>query len=127
MRAGGWEAEFCRAVESHPDKAACTDRLILAFSTVHARIAYTNTVSIFAWENSMKNITLSADEGLIEEARRRAATENTTLNAVFRQWLADYVGRKRKAERALETLRELSATIDTGGRKFTREEMNERR
>ena len=75
----------------------------------------------------MKNITLSADEDLIVAARRRAVSENTTLNAVFRQWLADYVGRKRKAERALETLRELSATIDTGGRKFTREEMNERR
>ena len=75
----------------------------------------------------MKNITLSADERLIEEARRIAATKSTTLNAEFRLWLADYVGRKRKAERALETLRELSATIDTGGRKFTREEMNERR
>ena len=76
---------------------------------------------------AMKNITLSADEGLIEEARRIAATKSTTLNAEFRQWLADYVGRKRRAERALETLRELSETIDTGGRKFTREEMNERR
>ena len=75
----------------------------------------------------MKNITLSADAGLIEEARRRAVAENTTLNAEFRQWLAAYVGRTRKAERALETLRELSVTIDTGGRKFTREEMNERR
>ena len=75
----------------------------------------------------MKNITLSADEGLIKEARRIAATRSTTLNAEFRLWLADYVGRKRQAERALETLRELSATIDTGGRKFTREEMNERR
>ena len=75
----------------------------------------------------MKNITLSADERLIEEARRIAAARSTTLNAEFRQWLADYVGRKQRAERALETLRELSATIDTGGRKFTREEMNERR
>ena len=75
----------------------------------------------------MKNITLNADEGLIEEARRIAASRSTTLNAEFRLWLANYVGRKRQAERALETLRELSATIDTGGRKFTREEMNERR
>ena len=37
----------------------------------------------------MKNITLSADEGLIEEARRIAAAKNTTLNAEFRLWLAD--------------------------------------
>ena len=34
----------------------------------------------------MKNITLSADEGLIEAARRRAAAERTTLNAEFRLW-----------------------------------------
>ena len=74
----------------------------------------------------MKNITLSADEGLIEEARRIAVSRSTTLNAEFRQWLGDYVGRKLRADRALETLRELSSTIDTGGRKFTREEMNER-
>ena len=45
---------------------------------------------------------------LIEEARRIAAARSTTLNAEFRQWLADYVGRKQRAERALETLRELS-------------------
>jgi len=74
----------------------------------------------------MKNITLSADEGLIADARHRAATEKTTLNAVFRQWLADYVGRKRQAEKAMGTIHELQATYGTGGRKFTREEMNER-
>ena len=40
----------------------------------------------------MKNITLSADESLIDAACRRAASEQTTLNAQFRIWLADYVG-----------------------------------
>ena len=74
----------------------------------------------------MKNITLSADEGLIEEARRIAVSRSTTLNSEFRQWLASYVGRKRQAERALTTIRELQAAYGTGGRKFTREEMNER-
>ena len=75
----------------------------------------------------MKNITLSADEGLIEEARRIAAARSTTLNAEFRQWLADYVGRKRQAEKAMATIRELLQDIyRTGGRKFTQDEMNER-
>ena len=74
----------------------------------------------------MKNITLSADEGLIEEARSIAVARSTTLNAEFRQWLADYVGRKRQAEKAMATIRELQAIYGTGGRKFTREEMNER-
>ena len=75
----------------------------------------------------MKNITLSAEEELISAARRRAAAEQTTLNAEFRRWLTDYVGRKRQAERAMATIRDLQGIYGTGGRKFTREEMNERR
>ena len=74
----------------------------------------------------MKNITLSADEGLIEKARRIAAAKNTTLNAEFRLWLADYVGRKRQAEKAMATIHELQKVYRTGGRKFSRDEMNER-
>ena len=74
----------------------------------------------------MKNITLSADESLIAEARHRAAVENTTLNAMFRQWLADYVGRRQQAEKAMATIHELQSNYGTGGRKFTRAEMNER-
>ena len=35
----------------------------------------------------MKNVTLSADESLIEAARKRASSEDTTLNEQFRQWL----------------------------------------
>ena len=40
----------------------------------------------------MKNITLSADEDLIEAARRRALAERITLNAQYRLWLQSYVG-----------------------------------
>ena len=74
----------------------------------------------------MKNITLSADESLIEAARWRAAKEGTTLNAQFRLWLSDYVGRSRQADTALETIQALRGEIATGGHKFTRDEMNER-
>ena len=74
----------------------------------------------------MKNITLSADEALIESARQRAAKENTMLNEQFQRWLADYVGRQRQAERAMAAIDAVAEVIDTGGRKFTREEMNER-
>ena len=74
----------------------------------------------------MKNITLSADENLIAAARELAANEGTTLNARFREWLEDYVQRKRRAEEAMELIRELRTRVRTGGRKFTREEMNER-
>jgi len=74
----------------------------------------------------MKNITLSADETLIAAAREMAASEGTTLNARFREWLEDYVRRKRRAEEAMKLIRELRTRVRTGGRKFTRDEMNER-
>jgi len=73
----------------------------------------------------VRNITLSADENLIEAARRRAAAQRTTLNAQFRLWLADYVGRERHAAQAMRTVRELRGKLRVG-RKLTREEMNER-
>lgn len=73
----------------------------------------------------MRNITLSADENLIDEARKHATSRNTTLNAEFRLWLKDYVGRERQAARAMETIREIQGKLSVG-RKLTREEMNER-
>ena len=74
----------------------------------------------------MKNITLSADEHLIEAARKRAASEHTTLNAQFRLWLEDYVQRQRQAEKAIAYIDELRKHVRTGSQKFTRDEMNER-
>lgn len=74
----------------------------------------------------MKNITFTADERLIEAAREQAAADNTTLNEQFRRWLEQYA-RKRQAARAMQTLSRLQKKYSSGGRKFTREEMNERR
>ena len=74
----------------------------------------------------MKNITLSADENLIEAARQRAVAEHTTLNEQFRLWLDEYVRRKQQADAAMATINVLRGRISTGGRKFTRDEMNER-
>lgn len=74
----------------------------------------------------MKNITLSADEKLIEAARERARAEHTTLNQQVRRWLQDYVRSKQQAEEAMAVIQELRGKLHTGGRKFTRDEMNER-
>jgi hypothetical protein len=41
----------------------------------------------------MKNITLSADEQLIEQARLLAKSQHKTLNAMFREWLEQFTGR----------------------------------
>ncbi|MBE2241189.1 MAG: hypothetical protein IAE86_00415 [Burkholderiaceae bacterium] len=73
----------------------------------------------------MKNITFSADDRLIEAAREQAAADGTTLNEQFRRWLEQYA-RRRQAARALESIDRMRAYVRTGGRKFTRDEMNER-
>jgi hypothetical protein len=72
----------------------------------------------------MKNITLSADEHLIEKARAVARTQHKTLNAAFREWLEQFTsksGRGAEYESLMKRLRHVNA-----GRKFTRDEMNER-
>ena len=76
-------------------------------------------------EAIVRYITLSADEKMIEAARRRAETENTTLNAQFRLWLAEYVRGEWQVARAMRTVRELQGKLHLG-RKLTRDEMNER-
>jgi len=74
----------------------------------------------------MKNITLTADEGLIEAARARAREERTTLNEQFRIWLEHYAGRRRQADEAIAIIEKIRGYASSGGRKFTRDEMNER-
>jgi hypothetical protein len=77
----------------------------------------------------LKNITFSADDSLIEAARARARQEDTTLNEKFREWLEGYVQKETEGERRVAAFRELMEKlkhIDSGGRKFTRDEMNER-
>ena len=62
----------------------------------------------------MKNITLSAENNLIDQARALARLRGTTLNEAFRGWLAGYTredvdGLKLAQTRAM--LDELSAPI----------------
>ncbi len=73
----------------------------------------------------LKNITLSAEETLIQQARRRALNENTTLNELFREWLGRYVAQPTAAEQYLTLMRRFSH-IQAGG-PYSREQMNERR
>ena len=72
----------------------------------------------------MKNITLSADEALIEQARRVAKSESKTLNAAFREWLQHYASRAGRGA-AFEALMRRLGDVQPG-RHFTRDEMNER-
>ena len=74
--------------------------------------------------NVRKNITFRAEEYLIKRAREKAARQNKSINSVFREWLSRYVG----ADDAHEGYERLMARLGhaRSGRKFTREEMNER-
>jgi len=73
----------------------------------------------------MKNITLSADEDLIEQARLVARARRTTLNAAFREWLAQFAGLSQDAREAKALMKRLRY-VNSGGRRYTRDEMNER-
>jgi predicted transcriptional regulator len=73
----------------------------------------------------MKNVTLSAPDDLLDRARRRAESESTTVNALFRQWLAQYVGEKTLNRADVERIL-ASVSHFRAGRRFTREERNER-
>ena len=73
----------------------------------------------------MKNITLSADETLIEKARAKAAADQTTLNQLFRNWLADYTERKPLGEHEIRDFLKRYSHFRVG-RMPTREERNER-
>ena len=70
------------------------------------------------------NITLSSEESLIRRARKKASGENTTLNALFRQWLARYVGQDRARNEYRALMDRLSYA--RANRHFHRDELNER-
>jgi hypothetical protein len=78
----------------------------------------------FVYTSLVKNITLSADENLIEQARKAAAEQHTTLNAAFREWLVQFSGRERRA-REFDALMERLDYV-RADRKYTRDELNER-
>lgn len=72
----------------------------------------------------MKNVTLSADEHLIEQARLVARAQRKTLNAVFREWLLQFTtqsGSGHEVDALMRRLRHVNS-----GRRFSRDEMNER-
>ena len=73
----------------------------------------------------MKNITLSAEEPLIESARARARAEQSTLNEQFRLWLTQYTQQAQRLNEFDETVASLSQIL-VFDRKFTRDEMNAR-
>ena len=78
------------------------------------------------YTDPVRNVTLSADETLIENGRRRAESEHTTLNNLFREWLARYAGEPRLTTEQVRMRLWIKAAHFRAGRSLTREERNER-
>jgi hypothetical protein len=72
----------------------------------------------------LKNITVSAEESLIRKAREKAEREKKSLNSLFREWLARYIGQDGAGKNYEELMEKLRYARP--GRKFTRDELNER-
>jgi hypothetical protein len=72
----------------------------------------------------MRNITLSAEDELIDRARLVAMQRHTTLNEAFREWLAQFTASSSDVKQFDELMSRL--TPMKAGRRFTRDEMNER-
>lgn len=84
--------------------------------TFRTKIVYTEFVQ--------KNITFSAQEEDIRAAREKALRHHQTLNDVFRQWLRSYAHEGEPISKFRNLMSRLQ-NVDAG-RKFTRDEMNER-
>jgi hypothetical protein len=72
----------------------------------------------------VKNVTLSAEEALLERARELARRRHTTLNQLFRDWLAELTSQKTRKDRYDELMGRLERARSGGA--FRRDEMNAR-
>lgn len=72
----------------------------------------------------MKNITLSAEAALIEQARLVAQARHKTLNVAFREWLEQYAAQSGGGAAVDALMRRLRHVRSAGP--YTRDEMNAR-
>ena len=74
------------------------------------------------------NLTLSVDDEIIEEARRRAEAIGKSVNQLVREYLEQLAGKSNR-EALMAELREMTrnSTGNSRGWKFNREELHERR
>ena len=76
----------------------------------------------------MKNITLSVDENVLAAVRRHAAAQDSTVNALVREYLARLAEHDNRASRARARLLELSRKSQgrLGKKTWSREELHDR-
>jgi hypothetical protein len=76
----------------------------------------------------MKNITLSIEEDVLQEARKIAAERGTTVNAIVRASLAELVRQRTRTRDALKRMRELAEQggMEVGKKTWSRDDIHER-
>jgi antitoxin component of RelBE/YafQ-DinJ toxin-antitoxin module len=74
------------------------------------------------------NLTLSIDDGIVQQARRRAEAMGKSVNQLVREYLEQFAG-KSDLEAAADEYREMARNPkgNSRGWKFNREELHERR
>ena len=79
----------------------------------------------------MANLTITVNDDTLKRARMRALEEDTSVNAVLREYLEEYAGRRREqieaARRIIEASRASKSGSGPGGRKWKREDAYEER
>ena len=76
----------------------------------------------------MKNITLSIEEDVLQEARKIAAERGTTVNAIVRASLAELVAPKKRMKDAVKRMRKLAKQggMEVGPITWKRDDLYER-
>ena len=76
----------------------------------------------------MANLTLSVDDKLLQKAREAAVREQTSVNALVREFLEQYVGARERRLRALDALDALAERTESVSREpWSRESLHERK
>ena len=101
--------------------------LSLEYWPAFGPIADLAIVRTIVYTKLMRNVTLSAADHLIDQAREKARAQGVTLNDEFRKWLASYV-QEADGLSAVNRFRSVMQALPNAdaGRSFTRDEMNER-
>lgn len=77
----------------------------------------------------MANLTLTIDAELLKQARIRALEQDTSVNALVREYLSGLAGQAKTTDAIagfLELAERSDAGSGAGGRKWSRDELHER-
>ncbi len=74
------------------------------------------------------NLTITVEDEVLKRARIRALEENTSVNAILREYLESYAGVATRRRDAIEDLLSLSRRSEAGRgtARWTRDELHER-